>query len=63
MKVCKICGIEKEETEFNKHGGEKRLSYCKVCRNSQSRIKYKENPESKKEYFRREDVKINRKED
>lgn len=44
-KVCKKCGVEKPETEFNKDRGRKDglFSWCRECANAQSRKWYREN--------------------
>jgi hypothetical protein len=49
MKICKKCGIEKDESEFYK----RKIGYektCKKCRNQKSKENYIKNKEEKKEY-------------
>ena len=45
-KVCTICNIEKDESEFEKpyKNSENRRADCRICHNEMRRQKNKENP-------------------
>lgn len=51
MKTCRICGEQKEETEFGKNRARKDglQTSCKSCRKEESRNYYKNNKEKQKE--------------
>ena len=50
MKTCRICGEQKEETEFGKNRARKDglQTSCKSCRKEESRNYYKNNKEKQK---------------
>lgn len=52
LKVCKVCGEYKEESEFPVHSHGKLRSTCKVCWNQRNRTKRAENADKYRERFR-----------
>lgn len=52
LKLCKVCGEYKEESEFPIHSHGKLRSMCKVCWNQRNRTKRAENADKYRERFR-----------
>lgn len=50
MKICKKCGLERENNEFHrdKHNPDGLTYHCKKCRNTQYSEYYMKNPEKQK---------------
>lgn len=60
MKKCKVCKLEKDESEFHAHSEGKLHPWCKVCRRAKEKTRHHQNKDSAN-LRRRENHSANRK--